>query len=234
MQNDRAIIPFPSDTIRLNGILQDTLSTIRCATSNLTYKEYLRVSSTLLFVVDSILVSALKSLRAEHTIGFETPKAIYYVEKNIGSVSEDMVLTALFITSIEKTFQIYSKIELSSDVQLTAEKSFAQLQNELSFLVDTNFSLEKNLSVSGALRFDFIALSASTEKPLTYSNSILSIENALNLVVEKYSGKILSTSELSMSVNASLARFRKLSDIDGLKFGDIDGWSMEVFDKIDL
>lgn len=234
MYDDRVIIPFPRDTIRLNGILQDTLSAIHCATSNLTYKDYLSIRSTFLFVSEAVILEALKSVSIKNELVLDSKAAVTFAAKHIGNMSVETVLTALFIASMEKAIVIHSEIGLESFVNASAEKSVDAFTNELVLSDLAHFLLEKAWYVYSSIGMESFQADIAAEKGLEQSEALCEISSAADLLCEKYSGDLIGEMQFSSIVKFALTRFRLLKDVDGLSFADIDEWTMDTFDMMQI
>lgn len=232
MWDDRVIIPFPGDTIRLNGVLRDALSTLHCATSNLTYKRSVHISSVFLLTASEAILSAMKSISAKSEIAFDTKCAALYAEKNLLNMTAEVVLTSLLITSIEKTVSIYSAFVFSDEIELAAEKALAQSENIYELSDQIEFWAEKGNQIYAEFDFEMNLLPMSAEQALVNSDAMMRIVETLSLAAEKYSGEILSSAEFSSSVKLCVMEFRKMSDLTGLTFADISTWDMQTFHVI--
>lgn len=221
MSDERVFIPFPCDTIRIN-----------CATSNLTYKRSMHITSAFLLTASDIFLSALKSLSAKQEIRFDAECASLYAEKQLCDMTAEMVLTSLLIASIEKTVSIYSKFSFSDEVELSTEKALAQSENVYELSDQINLWAEKGNQISAEFDFGMSLLPMTAEQGLANNDVMMRIEDTLSLAAEKFSGKILSSAEFSSSAKFSVMEFRKMSDLVGLSFADIGTWDMQTFHVI--
>ncbi len=233
MNDDRVIIPFPSDIIRLNGILQDTMSTIRCATSCLTYKAYIGAEFTFLLACNHIFMGALKSLSAKQEICIDGSQASAYAEKHMSAndISAEMVLTSLFIASIEKTMSMHSQFMLADSLDVHTEKSIVELLTEFGLLDRSDFNTEKATSLLSPIQLESIA-STYSNKNLHPDNILTVIENVLTESTEKYLRNMSTSSIINSCARFAVFTYRKLHHIDSLTFADIDDWTMDTFDVI--
>jgi len=225
--------------IKIISIIPSPNSRIDAIATGLTYKEYTYVECMFLLISNLVLCNTIKSINLNNTIELNTSFASSYTIKNINNIPEDdLILSALLITSIEKTVEITNKMNLSNMLNVSLNKITGEIVNQsgVSFEFSSEFSsvVSKIINTISNIQIDNKIFNSATNKVVNSILSDMAIDDLLKSFEEKYIYNINSQISIDNSiVDYQIIYLRKLLELDLLTFADIDGDTLAYLDMVE-
>ncbi|MGM9608351.1 MAG: hypothetical protein ACI3XJ_12685 [Oscillospiraceae bacterium] len=239
MGTRKVFYPIRDDT--LIGILNDFDVILRCMMSNqnavlsgitdvFPHTEFLTVNGKFIVAAQELIVTLVKSIETAGGITLDCSVADISDIKNLGDLSDALILNAVIDTALSKAIDASEDIAFAQDAEIAICKNLGDVSESLYLDGDiSEITVTLVNRVIASLIFDGEIGEMSLQKDLGDLECDILLSDALNLTLVKSVLPQNADFLIDGEMEVQSVRYRKLGDLAGLTFADVADWTLYDF-----